>query len=96
MSLSPEKLRKLANEAARLRSHRAFVEELDITLGEIEEMAKALLAAMDPPTPTLRDQLAMAALGYLKSDPNLDMQPTTLAVCAYEVADAMLRERSNG
>ena len=51
----------------------------------------------EPYNPTdgrsLRDEFAMAALGYLKSDGNLDMQPMTLATCAYEVADAMMAVR---
>ena len=45
---------------------------------------------------TLRDYFAAKAMQAMMSDPNLDMGCNTVATLSYRMADAMMKERTNG
>lgn len=62
-------------------------------VGEIGDPPSGGSSMSKPPTKTLRDEFAMAALTGLLADSSRDHQPQVYVSAAYEYADAMLEAR---
>lgn len=65
------------------------------SIGRIENLLTMHLAYVKPDQPTLRDQMAMAALTGMCSSLNFINGQSTEAMCAvaYDYADSMLKAR---